>query len=62
MALFVDSLAYGDASMTLYHGTDKLAILFASLVSGVVGYFFAKAVGYNADGTPKMKNHLRFVR
>ncbi|NLK66080.1 MAG: Na+/H+ antiporter NhaA [Campylobacteraceae bacterium] len=56
MALFVDGLAYGEHSMALYHGTDKLAILFASLVSGIVGYFFAKAVGNNPDGTPKKRN------
>lgn len=53
MSLFVDNLAYGEASMSLYHGADKLAILVGSLVSGVVGYFFAKAVGNNPDGTPK---------
>lgn len=53
MALFVDNLAYGEHSMELYHGTDKLAILCASFVSGLVGYFFAKAVGNNPDGTLK---------
>ncbi|QKF63940.1 sodium:proton antiporter [Campylobacter corcagiensis] len=53
MSLFVDNLAYGEASMSLYHGADKLAILVGSFVSGVVGYFFAKAVGNNPDGTPK---------
>jgi NhaA family Na+:H+ antiporter len=36
MSLFVDTLAYGDA--TLYHYADKLAILLGSLLSGIVGY------------------------
>ncbi|CZE46422.1 Na+/H+ antiporter NhaA [Campylobacter geochelonis] len=53
MSLFVDNLAYGQHSMELYHGTDKLAILFGSFVSGIVGYFVAKAVGNNKDGSPK---------
>ena len=53
MSLFVDGLAYGENSILLYHGTDKLAILCGSLVSGVVGYFAAKIVGNNPDGSPK---------
>lgn len=43
MSLFVDSLAYPDASMYLY--TDKLAILIGSILSGILGYiilFYAK--------------------
>jgi len=36
MSLFVDSLAFTDD--TLYQYTDKLAILIASLLSGVAGY------------------------
>lgn len=43
MALFVDNLSYGGSD--LYHHTDKLAILLGSIISGVVGYFVAKAVG-----------------
>lgn len=36
MSLFIDSLAYPDDSMYLY--TDKLAILIASFLSGIIGY------------------------
>lgn len=53
MSLFVDNLAYGEASMTLYHGADKLAILCGSFVSGMVGYFVTKAVCNNQDVQPK---------
>lgn len=53
MALFVDALAYGGSD--IFHHTDKLAILVASMISGIVGYIFAKAVGYDADGRPKNK-------
>ncbi|PSM52991.1 sodium:proton antiporter [Campylobacter blaseri] len=45
MSLFVDGLAYGEASIELYKGTDKLAILMASLISGIVGFVVAKIVG-----------------
>lgn len=45
MSLFVDGLAYGEASLELYKGTDKLSILCASLISGIVGYIMAKMVG-----------------
>lgn len=40
MALFVDNLAYGNSD--IYHYTDKLGILLASLISGVVGYVIAR--------------------
>jgi len=40
MSLFVDSLAFGDAS--LFNYADKLAILLGSLFSGVVGYFILR--------------------
>lgn len=43
MALFVDNLSYNGSD--IYHHTDKLAILIASVISGIVGYFVAKAVG-----------------
>ena len=42
MALFVDGLAYGGSD--LYHYTDKLAVFLGSIISGVVGFFVAKAV------------------
>ena len=42
MALFVDGLAYGGSDM--YHYTDKLAVFLGSIISGVVGFFVAKAV------------------
>ena len=42
MALFVDGLAYGGSNM--YHYTDKLAVFLGSIISGVVGFFVAKAV------------------
>lgn len=40
MSLFVDTLAYNDTQ--LYHYADKLAILIASLISGLLGYFILK--------------------
>lgn len=44
MSLFVDALAYGGSDK--FHDTDKLAILIASLVSGLLGflylYFYSK--------------------
>lgn len=43
MALFVDALAYGGSDA--FKHTDKLAILLGSVISGIVGYFVAKAVG-----------------
>lgn len=42
MSLFVDSLAYNDTE--LFHYADKLAILFGSFLSGIVGYIFLKKV------------------
>ncbi len=40
MSLFVDSLAFTDDS--IYQYTDKLAILFASLISGITGYLILR--------------------
>jgi NhaA family Na+:H+ antiporter len=40
MSLFIDSLAFGDAS--LFNYADKLAILAGSLLSGIVGYFILR--------------------
>ena len=40
MSLFIDSLAFGDAS--LFHFADKLAILLGSIFSGVVGYLILR--------------------
>jgi NhaA family Na+:H+ antiporter len=40
MSLFIDSLAFGDAS--LFHFADKLAILLGSILSGVVGYLILR--------------------
>jgi NhaA family Na+:H+ antiporter len=40
MSLFVDTLAYNDTK--LFHYADKLAILLASLLSGVLGYIILK--------------------
>ena len=40
MSLFIDSLAFGDAS--LFNYADKLAILLGSLFSGVVGYMILR--------------------
>jgi NhaA family Na+:H+ antiporter len=40
MSLFIDSLAFGDAS--LFHYADKLAILLGSFLSGVVGYLILR--------------------
>ena len=40
MSLFVDSLAYNDTQ--IYHSADKLAILIASFLSGIVGYLILK--------------------
>jgi len=40
MSLFVDSLAFTDAS--LYQYADKLAIIIASVLSGVVGYLILR--------------------
>lgn len=37
MSLFINSLAYEDSNIFFY--TDKLAILFGSLVSALMGYF-----------------------
>ncbi|ASM38652.1 MAG: Na+/H+ antiporter NhaA [Campylobacter sputorum] len=54
MALFVANLAYLPDPLR-YHQTDKLAILLASVVSGVVGYIVARVFGNNPDGSPK--NH-----
>lgn len=42
MSLFVNGLAYNGSDM--FHYADKLGILLGSLISGVVGYFFLKAV------------------
>ncbi len=40
MSLFIVSLAFEDD--TLFHYTDKLAILIASFASGIIGYFILK--------------------
>jgi len=40
MSLFIGTLAFSDES--LYHFTDKLAILLASFASGVLGYLVLK--------------------
>ncbi len=40
MSLFIDSLAFGDA--TLFKYADKLAILLGSLLSGIIGYFILR--------------------
>lgn len=40
MSLFVDTLAYNDTQIYLY--ADKLAILVASFLSGIVGYYVLK--------------------
>ncbi|MFT5425431.1 MAG: NhaA family Na+:H+ antiporter [Gammaproteobacteria bacterium] len=40
MSLFVDSLAYNDT--LIYHSADKLAILIASFLSGIIGYLILK--------------------
>jgi len=40
MSLFVDTLAYNDTQ--LFHYADKLAILIASLLSGLIGYLILK--------------------
>ncbi|QCI28555.1 Na+/H+ antiporter NhaA [Caminibacter pacificus] len=40
MSLFIDSLAFGDA--TLFKFADKLAILLGSLISGIVGYLILR--------------------
>jgi NhaA family Na+:H+ antiporter len=42
MSLFIDSLAFGDAS--LFNYADKLAILLGSLLSAVVGYVVLRKV------------------
>lgn len=55
MALFVCNLAYAP-NPSLYSHTDKLAILLASLISGVVGYIVARFFGNDATGAPKQKN------
>lgn len=52
MALFVDNLAYLPDPMK-YHQTDKLAILLASAISGIIGYIVARFVGNKPDGSPK---------
>lgn len=52
MALFVANLAYLPDPLR-YHQTDKLAILLASLISGIFGYVVARIFGNNPDGTPK---------
>ncbi|MSN96577.1 Na+/H+ antiporter NhaA [Campylobacter sp. FMV-PI01] len=52
MSLFVDNLAYYEFP-DKFHGTDRLAILAGSLVSGFVGYFVAKIFGNNPDKTLK---------
>ena len=41
MSLFVDSLAYSDTQ--IYHYSDKLAILLASFLSGILGYYVLKS-------------------
>ena len=43
MSLFVDALAYNGSDA--FHHADKLAILLGSMISGIVGYFIARAVG-----------------
>jgi len=43
MSLFVDMLAFKPIA-DAFHGADKLAILLGSALSGLVGYFVAKAV------------------
>jgi len=40
MSLFIDSLAFGDAS--LFNYADKLAILLGSFISGVIGYIILR--------------------
>jgi NhaA family Na+:H+ antiporter len=40
MSLFVDSLAFKDDA--LYEYADRLAILLASFVSGIVGYLILR--------------------
>jgi len=40
MSLFVDSLAFTDAS--IYQYADKLAIIIASVLSGVIGYILLR--------------------
>ena len=40
MSLFIDSLAFGDA--TLFKYADKLAILLGSLLSGIIGYLILR--------------------
>jgi len=40
MSLFVDSLAFVDAS--LYQYADKLAIIIASVLSGLIGYLILR--------------------
>lgn len=55
MALFVDNLAYAP-NPNLYDHTDKLAILLASLISGVVGYIVARFFGNDTTGASKQKN------
>ena len=43
MSLFVDALAYNGSDA--FHHADNLAILLGSMISGIVGYFIARAVG-----------------
>ena len=50
MSLFIASLAFEDDS--LYHYTDKLAILLGSFLSGVVGYAVLKMRAHQAAPEP----------
>lgn len=42
MSLFIGNLAYGEHALELYNGTEKLAILCGSFLSGLVAYIIGK--------------------
>lgn len=42
MSLFISNLAYGEQALELYNGTEKLAILCGSFLSGIVAFALGK--------------------
>lgn len=44
MSLFISNLAYGEQALELYNGTEKLAILCGSFLSGIVAFVLGKRV------------------
>jgi NhaA family Na+:H+ antiporter len=49
MSLFIDSLAFTGETSRIFANTDKLAILFGSLVSGVLGFAVLKLAPAGKD-------------